>query len=210
VDVVAVLGQDRERVREATMKPIISMTTIPSRLPHIEPTVRSLERQGLPLYVWIQERNYFTGEAFDGCVPEFLRGDRVHVEMVEARGPITKVLPALELGAGRQFQGRRYADSLLIAGPHSVTTVDIITSNWGVLRHASHFEPSIFEEWQTWPLNDDFVMALHMRRRGIGRLVIPLDGCDVHAFDTARVDSLWSINVDKNDEGLEVLGWWSE
>ena len=31
---------------------VISLTTIPDRIDHIEPTIKSLLAQGLPVYVW--------------------------------------------------------------------------------------------------------------------------------------------------------------
>jgi len=77
------------------MSVIISMTTIPSRLPHIEPCVRSLKAQGLPIYVWLPREVERTGDKFDGVVPEFFNNCRV--EVVEDRGSITKLLPALDV-----------------------------------------------------------------------------------------------------------------
>jgi len=77
------------------MSAVISLTTIPSRLSHIEPCIRSLECQGLPVYVWIQREVKRTGAVFDGNVPGFL--DNCHVTVIDEMGPIAKLLPALDV-----------------------------------------------------------------------------------------------------------------
>lgn len=77
------------------MNAIISLTTIPSRIEHIEPCIRSLVAQGLPVYLWAVEKI----ERLDTRlkrIPPFLINTNIHVEIVEDRGPITKLLPALE------------------------------------------------------------------------------------------------------------------
>ena len=80
------------------MKPVISMTTIPSRIEHIEPCVDSLLAQGLPVYLWAQKTNIVTGDVLKR-IPPFLEGKPgLTVTEVEARGPITKLLPAFEAG----------------------------------------------------------------------------------------------------------------
>lgn len=78
----------------------ISLTTIPSRIDHIKPCIDSLLRQGFPVYVWVPEYCRRTGDDLDG-IPGFLYRDGIRVATVEDRGPITKLLPALECGFDR-------------------------------------------------------------------------------------------------------------
>ena len=79
------------------MKAVISLTTIPSRIEHIEPCIRSLVVQGLPVYLWAV-RKIKRSDMRLKCIPPFLVDAGVHVEVVEDCGPITKLLPALERG----------------------------------------------------------------------------------------------------------------
>jgi len=37
------------------MNTIISLTTIPTRLPHIKPVIESLKVQGFPVHLWIPQ-----------------------------------------------------------------------------------------------------------------------------------------------------------
>lgn len=76
------------------MTAIISLTTIPSRIEHIGPALASLVAQGLPVYLWAVEKIARSPVTLKR-VPEF---PGVNVEVVEDRGPITKLLPALERG----------------------------------------------------------------------------------------------------------------
>ena len=80
------------------MGPIISLTTIPSRIEHIQPCIASLLRQGLPVYLWVQKEVKRTRTMLR-TVPAFLENvSGLTVAVVEERGPITKLLPALEAG----------------------------------------------------------------------------------------------------------------
>ena len=79
------------------MSAIISLTTIPDRIKHIEPCIRSLVAQGLPVYLWAVEK-IARSETRLGKLPSFLADAGVHVEVVEDCGPITKLLPALRRG----------------------------------------------------------------------------------------------------------------
>ena len=79
------------------MNTIISLTTIPSRIEHIEPCIRSLVAQGLPVYLWAVEKIERSNIRLDR-IPPFLAAADIHVEVVEDRGPITKLLPALKHG----------------------------------------------------------------------------------------------------------------
>lgn len=74
---------------------IISLTTIPDRIEHIEPCIQSLIAQGLPVYLWAVEKIERSDVQLKR-IPPFLAD--IHVEVVEDRGPITKLLPALEHG----------------------------------------------------------------------------------------------------------------
>jgi len=74
------------------VKAVISVTTIPDRIEHIEPCLESLVVQELPVYLWVVPRIARSDTRLER-VPKF---PGVNVEMVEDRGPITKLLPALE------------------------------------------------------------------------------------------------------------------
>lgn len=74
---------------------IISLTTIPSRIEHIEPCIQSLAVQGLPIYLWAVKKIERSDVQLKR-IPPFLAAASVHVEVVEDHGPITKLLPALE------------------------------------------------------------------------------------------------------------------
>lgn len=77
------------------MSTIISLATIPSRIEHIKPCIQSLIAQGLPVYLWAVEKIERSDVRLKR-IPPFLAD--INVEIVEDRGPITKLLPALERG----------------------------------------------------------------------------------------------------------------
>ena len=80
------------------LDPIISLTTIPTRIAHIQPCIDSLLTQGLPVYLWIPEE-VIRIKAVTTAIPGFLRNrPNLTVTIVPDRGPITKLLPALEAG----------------------------------------------------------------------------------------------------------------
>jgi hypothetical protein len=79
------------------MKTVISLTSIPDRIAHIEPCIRSLVAQGLPVYLWAVRKIERSSTVLEE-VPAFLNELKVHVEIVEDCGPITKLLPALKAG----------------------------------------------------------------------------------------------------------------
>lgn len=96
------------------MSTVISLTTIPSRIEHIESCIDSLLAQGLPVYLWAQKTNIVTGAALQR-IPPFLEGKPgLTVTTVEARGPITKLLPAFEAGHKQVIT----ADDDHAYGPH--------------------------------------------------------------------------------------------
>ena len=74
---------------------IISLTTLPSRLPHIEAGIKSLKKQGFPIYLWIPKYVKRLDQKFSGEIPEFLKD--INYEIVEDRGSITKLLGGLEI-----------------------------------------------------------------------------------------------------------------
>jgi len=76
---------------------IISLTTLPSRLHKIKPCIDSLRLQNFPVYVWIPEKVERTGDVFDGNIPEFLKKKNIFVAIVNDYGPITKLVPALNI-----------------------------------------------------------------------------------------------------------------
>ena len=79
------------------MSAVISLTTIPDRIEHIEPCIRSLVAQGLPVYLWAVKK-IERSDTVLGELPAFLADAGVHVEIVPDCGPITKLLPALRAG----------------------------------------------------------------------------------------------------------------
>ena len=81
------------------MKTVISLTTIPTRLPFIGPNIENLKTHGLPIYLWIPRVFKRRNIEFDGRIPNFCKG--INVEVVEDEGPITKLLPALRAGFER-------------------------------------------------------------------------------------------------------------
>jgi hypothetical protein len=76
------------------VKAVISLTTIPDRIGRIGPVVASLVAQGLPVYVWAVAK-VARSETRLTRVPSF---PGASVEVVADRGPLTKLLPALERG----------------------------------------------------------------------------------------------------------------
>lgn len=226
------------------MKAVISMTTIPNRIEHIEPCVDSLLAQGLPVYVWAQEKTERTGAVLKR-VPAFLYDKPgLTVTVVEERGPICKLIPALEAGhelvmtadddhtygprwaagllkgikkypdtaicyRGRIFdKSRVYNKSKVITGRHR--HVDFITSVSGVIYRRRFFDDSIFEEWREWFMNDDIVVAAHLKRRGVPMMVVPFPkGCKIERLACMHIDPLYKINVKKqlNDKGLRKVFW---
>ena len=83
------MGMDDERA-------IISVTVLPSRLPHCRGCIESLAGQGLPLYVWAPEEVERTGDVFEGW-PEWMQGLVDFATVTADRGPIGKLLSALPL-----------------------------------------------------------------------------------------------------------------
>ena len=94
------------------MDPVISLTTIPSRIEYIEPCIASLLRQGLPVYLWVQKEVKRTRRTLR-TLPAFLENVLgLTTTVVQERGPITKLLPAFEAG----FETVITADDDLIYG----------------------------------------------------------------------------------------------
>jgi hypothetical protein len=111
------------------MNTVISITTTPPRLPHIEPTILTLKAQGLPIYLWIPKVFKRRNVAFDGNVPSFCNG--INVEVVEDQGPITKLLPALRAG----FERIITADDDKLFGPSWAS---------GLIKHSDQDPSSAF------------------------------------------------------------------
>lgn len=225
------------------MSAVISLTTIPDRIAGIEPCIKSLCAQGLPVYLWAV-RKIARSTTVLGDLPGFLSAYPVHVQIVDDRGPITKLLPALEAGfdtiltadddcvygdgwarglldcaadwpgralgyRGRVLTGKGYHDSKLVLKRCTKPThVDIITGVFGALYTRRMFDRGIYAEWKAWPLNDDLVIAAHLKRRGVERLVVPRP-CSVTRYGVQAVKPLYAVNTTRkdrrNDEGLRVL-----
>lgn len=77
---------------------IISLTTIPSRIEHLEPTIDSLLNQGCPVYLWLPEFVERLNEGVeDKDIPQYLKDKKnLHINIVKDFGSITKLLPAVE------------------------------------------------------------------------------------------------------------------
>lgn len=79
------------------MKPVISLTTIPSRIEHITPCLTSLLSQGLPVYLWVPAVCTRTGDKLKR-IPPLIEDIGAIINIVDDMGPITKLLPALKAG----------------------------------------------------------------------------------------------------------------
>jgi len=139
-------------------------------------------------------------------------------DCVYGRGWAQKLLawsrkrPKAALGyRGRILTGKGYLGSKLVFKSRikKPTKVDIITGVHGALYKAEMFDAGIFEEWKCWPSNDDLVIAAHLKRRRIPRLVVP-GPVLVRDNSVRRIEPLIRINTDGgrelNDRGLQVLG----
>ena len=94
------------------MKPVMSLTSIPPRLPHIGPALRALAAQG---EVWLCLPRAW--RRFPGAAPRIEVPDGVRLCIVDAdEGPATKALPAARAlaGSGRPLV---YCDDDWIYGP---------------------------------------------------------------------------------------------
>ena len=81
----------------AKTRAIISLTTIPSRLPQIGPCLRSLAIQGFPVHLWLPKHFKRGNERLPQVLPAFLDKLGVNYTVVDDLGSITKLLPALKL-----------------------------------------------------------------------------------------------------------------
>lgn len=101
-------------------KTIISLTTIPSRLPEIRPCLESLAIQGPPIHLWLPRYFRRGNEELPRKLPGFLDELNINYEIVEDLGSITKLLPALKLDVGHiitadddVIYGKNWADGLI-------------------------------------------------------------------------------------------------
>ena len=226
------------------MSTVISLTTIPDRIEHIEPCIRSLVAQGLPVYLWAVKK-IERSETVLGELPAFLADAGVHVEIVPDCGPITKLLPALRAGfdviltadddctyderwskglldwsekrpdaalgcRGRILNGALYRTSQIVRKSRikEPVAVHVITGVHGALYRATMFDEGIFTEWQLWPINDDLVIAAHLKRRGVPRLIVPV-AARVVDYKARYIEPLFGFNTQTsrlNDKGIELLG----
>ncbi len=81
------------------IKPIISLTSIPSRINALPEVLDSLLKQGYPVHLFLPRTFARTGQTFGGC-PKALKKykGRVKIHFVNDIGPATKLLPALQEG----------------------------------------------------------------------------------------------------------------
>ena len=226
------------------MSTVISLTTIPDRIEHIEPCIRSLVAQGLPVYLWAVKK-IERSETVLGELPAFLADAGVHVEIVPDCGPITKLLPALRAGfdviltadddctydtrwakgllawsqkhpgsalglRGRILNGNGYRNSQLVLKSRikEPVRVNVITGVHGALYRSKMFDKGIYTEWERWPMNDDLVIAAHLKRRGVRCLVVPV-GVKISDCQVRCIEPLFGFNTQAaklNDKGIELLG----
>ncbi len=79
------------------MNPIISLTSIPQRLPYIKPCIESLKKQNLPIRIYLPIKLKRTGKTITvSDIPYFLPNKSV--KFVHDQGSITKLRPALAEG----------------------------------------------------------------------------------------------------------------
>lgn len=79
------------------MRPIISIATIPSRVHFLKPVLLPLLDEGCDIYVWMPNELKRKDEWWDGIKPLWVSELDVHFKVVEDKGPITKILAALEI-----------------------------------------------------------------------------------------------------------------
>jgi len=226
------------------VSPIISLTTIPDRIEHIEPCIRSLVAQGFPVHLWAVEK-IARSETVLGELPAFLADADVHVEIVPDCGPITKLLPALRAGydiiltadddcvygegwarkllvwsrrlpgvavgyRGRILNSKSYRSSRLVLKSRikKPVKVDVITGVHGALYKATMFDDGIYAEWKRWAINDDLLIAAHLKRRRVQRYIVPA-AVKITDCQSRRIEPLFKANTRHellNDQGIALLG----
>jgi hypothetical protein len=78
------------------MRIIVSLTTIPSRINKIEPTIKSIINQTLkPDYIYLNLPNFSIKEQTEYNIPEFIINYPITVLRCNDYGPITKLIPTL-------------------------------------------------------------------------------------------------------------------
>ena len=77
---------------------VVSLTSIPSRLPFIAPTIKSLLRQSVaPQKIILNIPSVSLREGVPYVIPEFLKGlDAIELNLCPDHGPATKLLPSLQ------------------------------------------------------------------------------------------------------------------
>jgi hypothetical protein len=77
---------------------IISLTTSPKRINHIQPVINTILNQTIPpdtIYLNLPKVFKRTGDKFDK-IPDFLNHPKIKIMYVEDIGPITKILPTFQ------------------------------------------------------------------------------------------------------------------
>ena len=91
--------------------------------------------------------------------------------------------------------------------------IDVPMGAYGILYKSGFFSESIFEDWKDCPLNDDLVVARHLRQRNVKCFVVP-GSFSIKATETDKLKPLRRVNKGKNakhkrnNKGLRVLGLW--
>jgi hypothetical protein len=78
---------------------IVSMTTIPNRIEHIEPVLNSILNQSVaPSKIYMNIPHVFTRENQEYIIPDFItNNDKIIINRCEDLGPITKILPIVDV-----------------------------------------------------------------------------------------------------------------
>lgn len=111
------------------------------------------------------------------------------------------------------YRGRRlkknegYAGSKCVKNPREPVPVDLITGVRGALYNREFFDPSIFDEWQACPTNDDITIGAHLHRKGVPMLVIPRR-CDMAKQKHWSAKPAFKVNRGAvNDSAVRKLYW---
>jgi hypothetical protein len=121
-------------------------------------------------------------------------------------------LPDGALGyRGRRLRDGHYSGSAVVQYQRidKPRRVDLITGVYGALYRREHFDEGIYNEWKEWPMNDDLLIAAHLKRRGVPCYIVP-GSCKLKHMDWQHATPLYRVNRRKgdkhNDKGVQKLG----
>ena len=209
---------------------VISLTTIPSRAPHIGPVLESLASQGPKVYLWLQRKLFKSADEVPAVAG-------VEVGFTDVFGPAAKLIPALGLGADTVitadddrvyperwakrlilarfafpfaafcYSGRRLAPSLVYsecekAMPGSgIVGVDMPIGFAGAAYSPSFFGSDFGSMVEKAVWNDDLPISASLREQGVPLYAVPLSGT-LRQVDTGigRLDLVDNLS-EKNVNG---------